>query len=322
MATIMNETSVWLDYGSASKKPALLRNLSAIAKAGDFLWTASDEGRTIECLEPSAGGYRLRRQYQLDALFPELPGGKNDEADIESLEAAQGRLWICGSHGRVRRKPGSPGLINAQIRYRPSRNLLGAIALTDDGGALKGAGQAMPFFGRGSLRVSLRGNPYLQPFIDLPSKENGLDVEGLLVRGRRAYVGLRGPLVESIALVAELSIADRPAINMDMQAMHLVDLGGLGVRDLAHLGSDIGVLAGPMSSAPGPFRIFRWRPRRTERVQKPKLTYEWPPITEHPEAMCLLEREGQSGLLTLYDAPDQRRIKGSRYRADWIPFSG
>jgi len=59
-----------LDYRDAARDPALLHNLSAVAVAGRFLWTASDEGRSLECLEPDGDGYRLRRQYRLDSLFP------------------------------------------------------------------------------------------------------------------------------------------------------------------------------------------------------------------------------------------------------------
>ncbi|MGC2409946.1 MAG: DUF3616 domain-containing protein [Methyloceanibacter sp.] len=60
-----------------------MRNLSAVAVAGRFLRTASDEGRSIECLDPDGDGYRPRRQYRLDSLFPDLPRKKSDdETDI------------------------------------------------------------------------------------------------------------------------------------------------------------------------------------------------------------------------------------------------
>ena len=65
---------LWLDYGEAARKPKLLRNLSAAAMAGRFLWTASDEGRSVECLEPTRDGFRLCRQLGLDTLFRHLPG--------------------------------------------------------------------------------------------------------------------------------------------------------------------------------------------------------------------------------------------------------
>ena len=50
-----------LDYAGVEGLDDILKNLSGVATAGSFLWTASDEGRTVECLEPSGDGYRLLR---------------------------------------------------------------------------------------------------------------------------------------------------------------------------------------------------------------------------------------------------------------------
>jgi hypothetical protein len=79
---------ITLDYLCAvAGNPKLLTNLSAVAAYGDYLWTASDEGRTVECLKRDGAGYRLHDQVKLDALC-KLPNPP-DEADIESLS-------ICG----------------------------------------------------------------------------------------------------------------------------------------------------------------------------------------------------------------------------------
>src|SRR5262245_55807209 len=107
---------VFLDYGAAANDPDFLRNLSAVAPAGNFLWTASDEGRTVECLEPDGdGGFRLKEQVSLDELFLDLPG--NDaEADIESLDADADRLLICGSHCQVRKKAKNDDEVESDIK--------------------------------------------------------------------------------------------------------------------------------------------------------------------------------------------------------------
>ena len=60
--------AVWLDYGKAARTPRFISNLSAVAVAGEHLWTASDEVRTIECLVHYRSGYRLKKQYALDEL--------------------------------------------------------------------------------------------------------------------------------------------------------------------------------------------------------------------------------------------------------------
>src|SRR5262245_39938307 len=115
--------SVWLDYAAAGSK-AVLNNISGIALAGDYLWSASDEGRTLECLELNGTGFRLHKQYKLDALFADVPGAKAAkpaEADIESLAFDDGALWVCGSHSRVRRQLSkSKTHLSPKLRGRPS----------------------------------------------------------------------------------------------------------------------------------------------------------------------------------------------------------
>jgi len=162
-------SSLWLDYGEPGLKEKFLLNLSAATTAGKFLWTTSDEMRSIECLAPLGDGYSLHRQYVLDAVISALPGAKSgDEADVESLDAAQGRLWICGSHSLTRRnssKSDSDG-VDPRIRKRPSRRLLAALPLSKDGDAVS-AGEALPFRGTGSLRAVLGGSEHIAPFMEL-----------------------------------------------------------------------------------------------------------------------------------------------------------
>jgi hypothetical protein len=96
-----------LDYLGAAADPEgkLLRNLSAVAASGrdhEYLWTASDEGRSLECLKREGAGYRLHDQVQLDEFFKHLAKKHNadeglPEADIESLAMHDGFLWVCGS---------------------------------------------------------------------------------------------------------------------------------------------------------------------------------------------------------------------------------
>jgi hypothetical protein len=325
-----------LDYRDAAREPKLLHNLSAVAVAGRFLWTASDEGRTLECLEPDGDGYRLRRQYRLDSLFPDLPGKKSDdEADVEALAVDRDCLWICGSHCWVRKKTESPSLLSDEIVERPSRHLLGRVKLVDDGGRIADFGEVLSFTGRGSLREALAKNKFLGPFLELPSKENGLDIEGMTVGGDgKLLFGLRGPLFDSFAAVvaAEIEARKRGRLQIKKRSivLHFLDLGGLGVRDLTRSGDEMFVLAGPVTSAPAPFRIYRWKPQDPTYVQRPVLLHEWAyswgtstpaEDPENPEGLSVLDR-GRPGLLVLFDSPRLSRIEGTRYFADWGPIPG
>src|SRR5215510_1078494 len=223
--------TIWLDYGDAGGKRKLLANVSAIAASGDYLWSASDEMRTVECLEPHGQGYRLHRQFKLDELFPGLPGGEKErEADVEALDVAHGRLWVCGSHSLTRRsRDKTQATVDPRIRERPSRRLLGSIELGKDGGGLVAPGKTLPYDGAGSLRAMLGSYAHIAPFMDLPSKENGLDIEGLVIFRRKIYVGMRGPVVDNVALVAAIGMTQDFGIDATGVFLHFVDLGGLGV---------------------------------------------------------------------------------------------
>jgi len=346
---------VRLDYGDVDPREKLLISLSAVTEATGFLWTASDEGRTLECLKPDGNrGYALKQQYQLDEIFEGLPGegeAKPPEADIESLSVSNDTwLWICGSHGNVRsgiaktRQESAEGKKTIprpepDIMSRPSRCLLGRVKLIDGGGAIEQTGERLPFEGTGSLRALLMNNPHLQPFMGLPAKENGLDIEGITATESGAvFLGMRGPVVAGFAVVIEAN-ADT-IFKKDVKLItHFVNLSGLGVRDLSHDGDDILILAGPVGGLDGPFRIYHWKPGRTECVQSAKRLYQSPikvrrtkarsaprgivKQSEHPEGFCWFRRERERGLLVLYDSPDKptRIKKNCRYSADWIPHS-
>ncbi len=316
--------AVWLDYAPGARSKKFLKSLSAISAAGEFLWTVSDEGRTVECLEPHRDGYRLRHQYRLDDLFPGLPGlPDRQEADVESLDCDGTLLWICGSHSRVREDGERPGAVSSRISRRRSRNLLGTVRIEEGGGALDAASaRALPVAGQGSLRRRLREDRYLAPSMDLPARENGLDVEGLAVTADRAFLGLRGPVIANLAIVVEAVRSDRAVLRRSSPTLHFLDLKGAGVRDLARDGSSLLVLSGPITTGDGPFALYAWQPRYSPRAHRPTKLWTWPGSGDHPEGMCVLERAGRRGLLVVYDSADERRIDGSRYRADWIPLSG
>lgn len=95
-----------------------------------------------------------------------------------------------------------------ELRLRQSECLFGAVGLKKNGGALAKTGETLPFIGDGSLRNLFASDEYLTPFLNLPSKENGLDIEGMVVLGDRALFGLRGPVIGGSAVVAEVLIRE------------------------------------------------------------------------------------------------------------------
>ncbi|WP_201842612.1 DUF3616 domain-containing protein [Microvirga zambiensis] len=308
--------NVLLDYGTAATAK-LLANLSGLVSTGEFLWTVSDEGRTVECLRQNKDGYHLHAQFELDDLIEAVPGADHDdELDLESVDIGDGHLWLCGSHCRVRAKPEADDELNSALRKRPSRQLLARIRLKNHGGDRADAA-ALPFKGKGSLRQRLARDAYLSPFLELPSKENGFDIEGLAVSRDHVHLGLRGPLVDSIAVVVSLDITQDFQIKSTRTLF--VDLGGLGIRELVTERDAILILAGPVSSVRGPFRLYRWKPQHTPTIQRPLELLTWPESSEKPEGICIMDRGDRRELLVVYDSPNQEgRVNGSSYIADLV----
>jgi len=55
---------------------------------------------------------------------------------------------------------------------------------------------------------AVEGDEHLGRFCKIPSKENGLDMEGLAVSGNRIFAGLRGPVLRGWAVVLEFELKD------------------------------------------------------------------------------------------------------------------
>ncbi|MGO7205162.1 DUF3616 domain-containing protein [Rhizobium ruizarguesonis] len=163
------------------------------------------------------------------------------------------------------------------------------------------------------MRTILERDLFLSPFRELPTKENGIDIEGLAVIGERVFVGLRGPVVGGMAVVAELFIDQN--FTLLSARPYFLNLGGLGVRELTRDGENLLVLAGAVGEAQGPFTLYRWSP---EVGAVPRKVYAWGTSIEKPEGLCWCQIGGERRLLVLYDSPGDVRIKSGSYVADFL----
>lgn len=307
---IASATRIRLDFTDVETDRKDVGNLSGLAYDGTRLWAASDENRAVFVLEADQLGFRATRRLSLSELFA-FP--RADEADLESLDFDGNRLWMCGSHTRTRDKDddGRPG---HKIRKEPSRCLLASARIED--ASLTDA-TAFPFSGKGSVRQALKKLRLFQPFLKIPSKENGLDIEGLAVVDGTVYAGLRGPVVAGHAIV--LAFPAEPMALTKPPAVHLLDLGGVGIRDITADGERLLILTGPAGKAAGPFRLHEWHPGAPrEEAESPPALLSWPLNGEHPEGTCLFSRAGQTGLLVVYDGPAANRRGDGTVEADWI----
>ena len=147
---------------------------------------------------------------------------------------------IVAEHSLRRRKHNDRKGPPLDMHGDQSRNahVLGCLRL--DGAGLPVAGQRLAFDATSpgdALTKVLADNPRIAPFLAIPSKENGLDIEGIAARGERVLVGMRSPVLRGIALVLDLRLSgldsDGPTLTLARHRFRYLQLAGLAVRDLA-----------------------------------------------------------------------------------------
>ncbi|MFI6733361.1 DUF3616 domain-containing protein [Nonomuraea sp. NPDC050451] len=303
---------VELRFDHASRASQTHTNLSAIRQGSAGLWVAGDETATFEHLTWTGDHFGAQRTFPL-ADYVELPAGPEDEADIEGLARANGYLWLVGSHSLKRKKVKSKDPDKAADRLatvvrEENRFILTRLPLHDE---TPGPGTILA--GKDNLTAHLRDDRHLAPFLELPGKDNGLDVEGIAVVSERIYLGLRGPVLRGWAVLLELRLEEAGRSRLRLREpyrKHFLDLGGLGVRDLCPDGDSLLILAGPTMDLDGPVRIVRWRPGTRQGVVpegelETVIELPYGVKCDHPEGLALLD-DGR--LMIVYDSPSPARI--------------
>ena len=332
-------------------------NLSALRVEGRCLWLAGDETATIERLVAGADGtvYDDHTTYRLADLV-DLPGDADAEADIEGIARSESYLWAVGSHSlkrkKIKDKHGTGKAFDrlATVAAEDNRNVLVRIPVVRDDDGLPTLVreaeqdgrpmQAAVLGGSGdkTLRDLLADDEHLGPFVAIPSKDNGLDIEGIGINGSRVYVGMRGPVLRGWAVLLELEpYADADdagrlrlrTLDDDLPYIkHLLDLGGLGIRDLCPHGDDLLLLAGPTMDLDGPVRVYRWhgagKVQEGTVVRDEDVTVEvdlpYGEGVDHAEGIVVLDPDddGADRLLVVYDSPAPERLDGGCVTADVV----
>jgi hypothetical protein len=332
----------FLDEGT-SKIPT---SLSAVEEVNGSLWLGADESASVERLSTNDNvNFDSHESFALADYF-ELPSGHEQEVDLEGLawDGEAGRLWLVGSHSLRRKQPkdgqsGQDALRTMGIIDRQAnRYLLGFVKLDQE---QEGGGKqtprpapdaaALPFTTATSELIDvLKGNSLISPFIKIPSKDNGFDIEGLAVKGDSVFLGLRGPVLRGWATVLQLCPEQHGrqlklgpiAAGNQTYLHHLLDLGGLGIRDLSIIDDDLLILAGPTMELDGPVRVFRWRDAlrndHERRVDNSALDLlfdiPWGERVDHAEGISLFRSgHGALRLLVVYDSPAKKRLHQGKY---------
>ena len=341
------ERQVVLRLAAADGGEVAVSDMSAVHCDGDVLWVAADEGLPeLYRLTAAGDGYGDPQAFGVGE-FVALPDGADEEIDVEGLDGAPGCLWLVGSHSRTRKRVDpddddekvEKGL--RTVRSHPNRNVLVRLPLApgDDGlpapsSGTAGAGPAAVL--DGDLLRALAADRHVGPFLETPSKDNGLDIEGLAVVGDRLLLGLRGPVLRGWAVVLEVAPEADPGRPGKLRLggpgpgyrLFFLDLDGLGIRDLCRAGDDVLVLAGPTMMLDGPVRLYRWRGAAKNRPHTVIRRDGLARVTDlpfgsgddegsdHAEGITLLPDD--DALLVVYDSPAPARVRPDGVLADVV----
>lgn len=262
--------------------------ISTCVRTGDYLWLAFDESTNIERLRWNGECYTSHHTFLLSDFF-ELTGDETDEVDLEGLAYHDHYLYLTGSMSTVRGKPDEDDDFEteaddlAQVERDVNRYLLGRIpcvrnektdamelfrevAHPDDPDRMLRAAVLEHSDRDTRLTELLREDKHLSRYMEIPSKDNGFDVEGLAVDGERIFVGLRGPVLRGWAVILEIQVEEEgdrlklKKIGRDGKYFrkHFVAMAGMGIRELS-LQDDRGllILAGPTMDLDGTISCWR-----------------------------------------------------------------
>jgi hypothetical protein len=314
--------------------------LSAVTCDGRTLWAAGDEAPLLHRLSRrSDGSFGDVRTFRLDQLVEGLEPGA--EVDVEGMDRWGDDLWLAGSHSRTRKAPDPDDDDRrvleklATVRPHANRNVVIRLPISGEGEDARPSGpgdgdQRRAALLHGDLLAALASDDLLAPFLPLPGKDGGLDIEGLVAVGDALLLGLRGPVLRGWAVVLEVRLhadPDHPGrlrLDGDDGAGYrsvVLDLDGLGVRDLCRVGDDVLVLAGPTMALDEPFRLYRWvgavvargrvvRGGDLIRIADLPSGRGLEEGLDHPEGITDLG-EDPGALLVVHDSPAPGRLTGA-----------
>lgn len=321
----------------------LRTEISSCLVTGQNLWLSYDEDAGIERLSKTKQGYGYHKHYELTDFF-DLPDGSG-EVDLESLAYEPPYLWFCGSMSLKRDSPDADDPIEEQlnalqdIAIDQNRFSLGCIPCLERDGSfelLKSAtydGRTIrPRMLRGGassseLHNALMRDPHLGPYMTIPCKDNGFDIEGLAVQGERVFIGLRGPVLNGWAVILEIFCQEMEDILIMRQRdqedrlyrKHFVDLRGMGIRELnIDSEGDLYLLAGPTMDLDGTISLYRIRKglpdQQASVTHKPERLFDVARGSklqhgeDKAEGMAFVD---DSTVLITYDSPQESRIKSN-----------
>lgn len=281
----------------AADRAALIRPLrytgmadasAGVAVSSNLFLAADDESNALRLYRADQGGPPIKEFDFNDFLEVH---GKSLEADLEGAARLGDRAFWIGSHGR-----------NKKGKERDNRCRLFAtdIRVTGDDVSLIPVGRPYKRLLDDLLADSRFDRFHLAEAARYaPKEEDALNIEGLAATpDGHLLIGFRNPIPEGKALLMPLlnpngvieSQPGRfgPAIQLD--------LGGLGIRDLAFYQGTFLIIAGPFHGG-GPFHLYRWAGEGTSPQRIKAQSFD----NLHPEAIIIYPQTGLDEFQLLSD---------------------
>lgn len=150
-------------------------------------------------------------------------------------------------------------------------------------------------------------------------RDGGLNIEALEISldQQRLLIGLRSPLLDNRAIIAELenpaAIFETGAPPRISPALTTLDLGGNGIRGMAHLPFIGGylVISGPVAREQVQFQLWFWSGRRGEPARS--VSVPGLPGFEHAEGISSAMIDGQQRIIIVSDDGSRNEGRFARY---------
>lgn len=156
-----------------------------------------------------------------------------------------------------------------------------------------------------SLWNIIKKDEVLKTFSKIPSKENGVDIEGVAIKNKWLYVGFRGPVFrENYVPVLKLKFNKPEAYEL-----LYVNLGGRGIRDIQSVSDGFLILAGLVGDGTDSYQLYHWDGKDLipgedrKKIGTVNLLGEiWTPPEGKAEGLVILEEKNKSyDLIIAYD---------------------
>jgi hypothetical protein len=266
---------------------------AAAALDTNLVVVASDEDSRLRVYDRDRGGPPV----QVFDLVPHLRLGRgSSETDLEGAARVGDRIYWVTSHAR-----------NKDGEMRPNRHRFFAVDFRQSNGRLEMVVSGQPYAG---LASDLANTPHLRQFDFAgaarrqPKAPGALNIEGLCANGAgQLLIGFRNPVPGGQALLIPLTNPDQVIAGQRAKFGEpiLLDLDGLGIRDIVFYQDKYIVVAGPFDGG-GREKLFSWSGSAT----RPKLFKQVKLKQLNPEAVAVYPDKALSEFQLFCDDSSQR----------------